>query len=63
MLILILIDSQYLQNAVLSFEKGSNGQMQCSSDSNHPIKKFPLQNFLLPPQGGFLHPFSLFGKL
>ena len=28
MLIFILIDVQYLQNVVFSFEKGSNGQNQ-----------------------------------
>ena len=38
MLILILIDVQYLQNVVFRFEKGSNVQIHSSSDSNHPIK-------------------------
>ena len=41
MLILILIDFQYLQNVVFNFVKGLNGQMHYSSDSNHPIKKNP----------------------
>ena len=39
MLILILIDVQYLQNVVISIKEGSNGQNQ--SDCHHPIKKFP----------------------
>ena len=38
-LILILIDVQYLQNVDFSFEKGLNGQNYSSSDSQHPIKK------------------------
>ena len=33
MLILVLIDVQYLQNVVFCFEKGSNGQNHSSSDS------------------------------
>ena len=46
MLILILIDVQYLQNIVFSFEKGLNSQ-------NYPIKKFPQQNsYFLPHQKG-----------
>ena len=54
MLILILIDVQYLQNAVFSFEKGSNHQNHSSSGSQHLVKKFPLQqNFGLPP---LIHP-------
>ena len=44
MLILILIDVQYSQKAVFSFEKGLNGQNH-SSGSHHPIKS-PQQNFL-----------------
>ena len=47
MLILILIDVQYLQNGDFSFEEGSNGQNNSSSDTHHPIKeslpaKFPI---------------------
>ena len=38
MLKLILIDVQYLQKAVFSFEKGSNHQNHSSSGSNHPVK-------------------------
>ena len=46
MLILVLIDVQYLHNLVSSFEKGSNVQNQSlpdshHSDSHHSIKKFP----------------------
>ena len=43
--ILILIDVQYLQNVVFSFEKGSKGQSHSSSDSQHPIKKYIKQPF------------------
>ena len=40
--VLILIDVQYLQNVVFSFEMGSNGQNQSLSDSHLWIKKsFP----------------------
>ena len=38
MLILILIDGQYSQNAVFSFEKGSNSQNHSFSGSLHPRK-------------------------
>ena len=41
MLILILINVQYLQKIVFSFEKGSNGQNHSSSGSHYPIKKSP----------------------
>ena len=39
MQILILINVQYLQNVVFSFEKGLNGQNYSSSDFHHLIKK------------------------
>ena len=39
MLILILIDVQYSQKAVFSFEKGWNGQNHSSSGSHHLGKK------------------------
>ena len=45
MLILILIDVQYLQNAVFSFEKFC--QNHSSSDSHHLVKKSPQQCSLL----------------
>ena len=35
-----------------SFEKGSNGQNQPSSDSYQPIKKSPPAKLLIPPQLG-----------
>ena len=57
MLILILIDFQYLQKFVFSFEKGSNSQNHSSSASHHPIKKYtPQQNFQYPHTGWFYHP-------
>ena len=56
MLILILIDVQYLQNAVFSFEKGSNRQNHFSSGSHHPVTYPRQQNFRFPP------PLTLFGK-
>ena len=48
MLTLLLIDDQYVQNAVLNFEKTSNDQNH-SSDSHQPTKKFPQQNFPFAP--------------
>ena len=54
MLILILIDVQYLQNLVFSFEKGLNVQNHSLPDSHHSIKKFPQQNFLFPTKCIFL---------
>ena len=49
-LILILIDVQYLQNSVFSFEKGSNCQIHSSSGSYHLVKKIPPPaEFLIPP--------------
>ena len=41
MLIFILIDVQYSQMAVFSFEKGSNNQNHSSSGSLHLVKKIP----------------------
>ena len=64
MLILIIIDVQYLQKAVLSFEKGSNHQNHSSSGSHHKIS--PQQN--LPPSHTHTHTHThthillLFGK-
>ena len=43
MLILILIDVQYLQKIVFSFGKGLNDQNHSSSGSQHLIKKIPHQ--------------------
>ena len=42
MLTLILIDVQYLQNVVFSFEKVLNSHNHSSSDSHHPMKKYPI---------------------
>ena len=59
MLILILVDIQYLQNVAFSFEKSLNGQNYSPSDSHpldkkdSPIAKFPI---LLPTGGDFLPP-------
>ena len=47
MLILILIDVQYSQNTVFSFEKFSNRQNHSSSSSHHLVKKSPQQCSLL----------------
>ena len=41
MLILVLIDIQYLQKAVSSFEKGSKRQNHLPSGSLYPVKKSP----------------------
>ena len=40
MLVLSLIDAQYLQNVVFSFEEGLYGQNHSFSDTHHPIKNF-----------------------
>ena len=42
MLILVLIDVQYLQNVDFSFEEGPNGQNHSSSDTHHPIRSPPI---------------------
>ena len=52
MLILILIDVQYSQEAVFSFEKGFNGQSHSSSGSHHPVKNSTPVKFPMPPLGG-----------
>ena len=41
MLILILFDVQYSQEAVFSFEEGLNCQNHFSSGSTHPVKTIP----------------------
>ena len=57
MLILILINVQYLQNVVFSFGNGLSGKNHSLSDSHHPVEKSPpRQIYHLPP------PFILFGK-
>ena len=52
MLILILIDVQYLQNVVFSFAKGSNCQNHSSSDF-HPLKNPTIKISHSPPFGRF----------
>ena len=56
MLIMILINVQYLENVVFNFEKGSSGQNHSLSDSHHAIEKSPQANFPSP------YPVALFGK-
>ena len=56
MLILVLIDVQYSQKAIFSFEKGMIGQNNSSSGSHCPVKKIPQQNFWLPPPLGGIPP-------
>ena len=53
MLILILIDVQYSQNAEFSFEKFSIRQNHSSSGSHHLVKKTPssAHYFLTQSQG------------
>ena len=53
MLILVLIDVQYSQKAVFSFEKGSNCQNHSSSDSLNLVKKFPPSKISSPPTPPF----------
>ena len=67
MLILILIDVQYSQKAVFSFEKGLNHQNYPSPGSLHLVKRFPPSKISNPPtsRGDLLppHPLPLFEKL
>ena len=56
MLILILIDVQYLQKVVFSFEKGLDGQNHSSSGPNHLMTPPPSKISICP------HPLMLFGK-
>ena len=46
MLILILINVKYSQNAVFSFEKAWKCQNHCSSGSHHLVKKNPPSSVL-----------------
>ena len=70
MLILILIEVQYLHKAVFTFEKGSNCQNHSSSSSCHLAKRSPPVNIpILPLRRGIYtppvphhHPLPLFGK-
>ena len=58
MLILILIDVQYLQNVISSFDEGSKGQNHSLPDSYHPIKN-PPANIPIPPPLGAISPYTL----
>ena len=58
MLILILIDVQYLWNVVFSFEKGLIQQNHCSSVSHHPLTHPPSNISYSPPP----HPLLVSGK-
>ena len=60
MLILILIDVQYLQSVDSSFKKGSNGQNHSSSGSHHLINRSPQQNFIPPPLNAIWKTLNLF---
>ena len=64
LVILILIDVQYLQNVVFSFEKGSNGRIH-SSDSHHLIKKSPpnkISHFPAPQWREYPHSLNAIWK-
>ena len=59
MLILILIDVQYLQNVVFNAKKSLNCQGQYSSDSQHQIKNPIKQNFQFLYWEEFLLPLNI----
>ena len=52
MLLSILIDVQYLQNVIFSFEKDSSGQYHSFSGSHHLVKKSPSKIYLTPTLTG-----------
>ena len=56
MLILILIDGQYLENVVSSFKKGSNVQYDSSSGSHHSLEQNPTAKFPIPTPVGRIPP-------
>ena len=56
MLILILIDIQYLQKPAFSFEKGSNRQNHSSSGSLQKISPSKISNYPFPPLEEIYHP-------
>ena len=64
MVILILINVQYLQNAAFNFEKSSNGQNTPSQvRTTRPLdKKFHSAKFFIPYTIPEPHPLTLFGK-
>ena len=53
-----LIDVQYLQNVLFSFEKSLNGQNHSPLDSHHHIKKI-LSPHPFPSTGGNSSPLTL----
>ena len=55
MLIFILIDFQYSQNVLFSFEKGTDG-------SRYPVKSSPQQKFASSPTRESPDPLALFGR-
>ena len=59
MLILILIDGQYLENVVSSFKKGSNFQYDSSSGSHHSLEQNPTAKFPIPTPVGRIPPYLL----
>ena len=60
MLILILIDAQYLQNVVFRFEKSLEGSKSLLLRFPPPDKKIPPAKFF--PLGDLPYPLMLFGK-
>ena len=57
MLILILVDVQYSENAVFSFEKGSNCQNHSSLGSHHLVNNLTSKiSKFSPPSGGIYPP-------
>ena len=62
MLILISIDVQYLQNAVFSFDEGSNGQNHSSLSSRQLVEKFPPAKLPIP-HTGVIYPYPLFAVI
>ena len=49
MLILILVDIQYLQSVAFGFKKGSDSQNHSRSDSHRPNRKFSDSKISYPP--------------
>ena len=62
MLILILIDVQYIRNVVFSFQKCSNGLNDSSLDSRSPVEKIPPEKNFCSLWGIPPYPLTLFGK-
>ena len=64
MLILILLDVQYFQNFVFTFEEGWNGKSHSLPDFHHSKKNFSSAEFSIldTEEENFLYPLTLFGK-